>query len=79
VELVGEDWSDDALTLTLRCAGEHLGELAVYVPEGYKPKVSGELIGDSEFQDHLLTVPLRLVDHTLVSLRFERSGELKQS
>jgi alpha-galactosidase len=78
VELVGEDWSDDALTLTLRCAGEHLGELAVYVPEGYKPKVSGELIGDSEFQDHLLTVPLRLVDHTLVSLRFERSGELKQ-
>jgi hypothetical protein len=52
--------------------------LAVFVPEGYKPKVSDELSGDSEFQDHLLTVPLRLVDHTLVSLRFERSGEQKQ-
>jgi len=78
VELADEDWSDDALTLTLRCAGEHLGELAVFVPEGYKLKISGELIGDSEFQDHLLTVPLRLVDHSLVSLRFERSRELKQ-
>jgi hypothetical protein len=55
-----------------------MGELAVFVPEGYKPKMSGELIGGSEFHDHLLTVPLRLVDHTLVSLRFKSSGELKQ-
>jgi hypothetical protein len=78
VELADEDWSDDALNLTLRCAGDHLGELAVFVPDGYKPKISGELIGESEFQDHLLTVPLRLVDHSLVSLRFERSRELKQ-
>jgi hypothetical protein len=78
VELADENWSDDALNLTLRCPGEHMGELAVFVPEGYKPKMSGELIGGSEFHDHLLTVRLRLVDHALVSLRFKRSGELKQ-
>ena len=37
IEVAAEAWADHTLTVTLRCPGEHVGELVIAVPAGWTP------------------------------------------
>jgi len=71
LEISNEYWSDATLSVELRCPGEHEGILAIYVPGGF------EYVPDQEHEtyvmerDRVLRVPLRLVEHSTLNLRFQ--------
>jgi alpha-galactosidase len=77
VELAGETWSDDTLSLELACPGVRSGTLAVYVPPEYEylPGAGPEGVSPAaELRGNLLLVPVELAGRATVSLRFRAVG-----
>lgn len=72
VEVAGETWDGNTLTVALSCPGEHVGELIAYAPAGYDFMGAG---GDEvEQADGVLKVPVRLVDNATITLQFAQGG-----
>jgi alpha-galactosidase len=77
VELSEEAWADDTLTLGLNCPGERTGDLAVYIPPGFRYKgvdTTAETVTIHMQGKSLLVISLRLVNTALITIQFTREG-----